>query len=136
MYASISDLVSRLGAENLVALADDNHDGTADDSVIEAILQQASAMVDNYLAARYAVPVGITPLIVWLCVSLAVQLLYSRKREALPEGHKLQADAAKEFLTSLKDAVVGLAGVPPRTLAESTTRGEEKHFSPEKLSEF
>ena len=137
MYATKSELEKRIGADTLVILADDNNDGAADDAVINAALDQASSRMDAILGARYAVPLDpVPPVLAWISVSLAVPLLFARQREALPPDHAGQEAAAMEFLSLIRRGEISLSGISPRTLSESTTRGEEKHFSPGRLSEF
>ena len=137
MYATRSDIEARIGADVLVMLADDNDDGVADIGVIDAAISQASARIDAAFGGRYSVPIEPPPaVIVWVCVSLAVPILYARRREEMPPDHKSQADAAGEFLTSLASGEIVLSGVSTRTLPRSTTMEKDRHFSPENLCEF
>ena len=84
MYASKSDLEKRLGADILVSLTDDNRDGVADEDIINAALNQASSKIDLFLCSRYTVPLTYVPSIITeICVSLAIPLLYVRRREEI-----------------------------------------------------
>jgi len=137
MYATKADIENRIGAETLVLLADDNKDGTADENVLNAALLDASSRIDAILAGRYTLPLeSVPPMIQWACVSLAVLQLFARRREALPKEHEILGNAAMEFLSFVRTGEILLPGHTPRCLAQSTTLGEEKHFSSERMMEY
>ena len=137
MYATKADIQNRIGADTLVLLADDNKDGTADENVVNAALLEASGRIDAILAGRYALPLASVPCILeWVCVSLAALQLYARMREDVPREHEIMGNAAMELLSFMRSGEISLPGNSPRTLAESTTRGKEKHFSPDRISEY
>ncbi len=137
MYATKADIENRISAETLVLLADDNRDGTADENVVDAALLQASGRIDAILGCQYALPLeSVPPMIQWACVSLAVLQLYARRREALPREHEILGKAAMEFLSFVRTGEIVLPGQALRRLARSTTLGEEKHFSAERLEEY
>jgi phage gp36-like protein len=137
MYATKTDLENRLGADVLIMLADDNNDGEADDAAILAALEQATAFMNASLGARYALPIKTpSPALVWVCVSLAVPLLYSHRREPLPDSHKAQGEAALDFLNSIRRGEIILHGASPRSLAESTTRACDKIFGSKRTADF
>lgn len=137
MYATKTDLENRLGADVLIMLADDNNDGAADDAALNALLAQASAFMDASLGARYALPFETPPpVLAWVCVSLAVPLLYARRREPLPDSHKAQSEAALDFLNALRRGEIILDGATPRRLAESNTLGRDKIFDAERIADF
>lgn len=48
-YAEIADVERAIGVDTLRAIADHNGDGIADNAVIEAALDDASALADTYL---------------------------------------------------------------------------------------
>ena len=137
MYAKKSDIEKRIGADVLVMLADDNSDGVADDAVINAVLDQASARIDAALGARYNVPVSPAPSVLSsVCVSLAVPVLFARRREELPPEHEKLRNAALDLLSSILSGEISLPGIASQSLPESTTREKGKHFSQERLLEF
>lgn len=96
-YATLSDLQKRLGDSRFAMIF-----GTTDTSVAEADLASASAVVDGYLAARYATPVtagtALALLTVWT-VDLACELAYLHAGGAeMPDKIKKQADTARQCL--------------------------------------
>ena len=57
-YCEPSDIELRLGTDDLVALADHDGDGEPDADVVQGAIASASALMDSYLSARFAVPVS------------------------------------------------------------------------------
>ncbi len=79
-YCTQQDIEDRIGEEELAALADHDEDGTPDAAVVEGAIASAQALMDSYIAVRYAVPVelpeGETPAaLTTRAVSLAVYFL-------------------------------------------------------------
>jgi phage gp36-like protein len=62
-YATLSDLVSRFGEEQLVQLTDRNGSGVIDQSIVDQAINDASALIDGYLSGRYPVPLSPVPAI-------------------------------------------------------------------------
>ncbi|WP_270682326.1 gp436 family protein [Aeromonas sp. QDB51] len=56
-YASVSDMVTRFGEAELLRLAM-TPAGELDDAAITVALQDASALIDGYLAGRYPLPLA------------------------------------------------------------------------------
>ena len=77
MYASTGDLELRFGEAELVALTDRSDSGMYDDDFIGAAIADASAEIDSYIGARYALPLpGTPPLLRRLCCDIARYRLY------------------------------------------------------------
>jgi len=62
-YASVQDLVERLGEPRLVQLTDLGEPpvGLVDEAVAQRALDDASAEIDGYLVGRYALPLAPVP---------------------------------------------------------------------------
>jgi len=56
-YCTSDDVQTRIGEEDLAALADYDGDGEADEAVVEQAIRSAEALIDSYLAVRFSVPV-------------------------------------------------------------------------------
>jgi phage gp36-like protein len=137
MYASLADLQTRLAPQTLVELADDNGDGVADGAVIGAVLADASALIDLFIAARYATPIASRPqLLALLAADLAIHALFARHRQAAAGEHAARYAEAIRTLGQVAAGKLSLAGAAPRDLPESTRRGEAKTFSGDSLEEF
>jgi phage gp36-like protein len=136
-YATAIDLAARLAPALLALLADDDADGAADEGVIEAALEDASAMIDQALGGRYAVPLADPAGVVrrW-CVDLATMLLFQRRREALPREHAEAAALTRRTLESIAGGLIGLAGAQPVGLdftADATTLDHDVVFDDDEL---
>lgn len=71
-YATQNDMTARFGEDELVELTDRDRAGTVDAGVLEAVLVDASAEIDSYLAGRYAVPLAQAPrFLSGLCCDIA-----------------------------------------------------------------
>jgi len=60
-YATLADLVSRHGEDELAQLTDRVGAGVPDATIVERALTDADAEIDGYLASRYAMPLAIVP---------------------------------------------------------------------------
>lgn len=140
-YLTPDALKTRLGNDELIALADLNRDGTPDTDVVQRALDDASAEIDVYLGQRYAVPLSTTPAIVTrLCADIARYRLYDDR--PLDEV-KARYEAANQLL---RDIAAGKAsiGLPdpqkedrptPAPLA-STKAARDRTFTLDSLSDF
>lgn len=67
-YATLDQLVSLFGADEIRTLSDRQGTGELDEAVISDALERASSEVDSYLADRYATPLSgsdpISPVVV------------------------------------------------------------------------
>lgn len=114
-YSSLQLLTDRYGEYTLVALTDRTHPATGvlDQAVVARALSDADAMIDGYLAVRYALPLASVPaLIEDLAGSIAIYKLHV----AAPDP-KVQADY-DQALRTLKDISRGdvrlsVAGIEP-----------------------
>ena len=137
MYASLQDLEKRLAPQTLVELADDNGDGLADTAVVDAILEDASAQIDLFLAGRYSTPVESPPTMLRsLASDVAIHLLFSRKRTVVSAEHAARYADAVRTLSDIASGRLYLSGAGLRDLPESTTREVDKKFSADSLEDF
>jgi phage gp36-like protein len=110
-YASTQDLVDRFGAEELAARTDRDGGGQIDAAVVARALEDASAEIELYLAARYAVPVDPAPAhLVQICADIARYRLW---QPVPPEGIRQAYQDAVRALRDLADGRAVLAGVQP-----------------------
>jgi phage gp36-like protein len=140
MYCDYDDLKARLAEPSLIALSDDDGDGVADAAVIAAAIADAAAEIGALLAPRYAVPFALAPAIVRsLCALLAIERLYLRRHETLPDIVREGLATARALLGRLADGTADI-GDPAlhagRALSDITTRGAEKTFGSEELAGF
>lgn len=139
-YAQTSDLLSRLAPELIQSVADDNGDGAADDTILEAALDDASAEIDAVLGGRYAVPVAPIPdLLLRLAIDLAIYFLFIRRRSSVTAEHLARAREARSQLAALGAGELILEGVATRLArleSDSTAREQERLFDRQSLDSF
>ncbi len=71
-YATQTDMVSRFGEDEMIALTDRSMAGQIDPDVLDGALDDASAEIDTYLAGRYTLPLTAVPKFVGsLCCDIA-----------------------------------------------------------------
>ena len=63
-YATLDDLVARFGAEEIEQLTDREGRREIEGVPVDAALADADALIESYLASRYAVPVSPVPVLV------------------------------------------------------------------------
>lgn len=114
-YATQDQLIDRFGERMIVALTDrgETASGMIDADVIVRALVDTDAMIDGYLAARYALPMAETPPLV---SDLALTIAIYKLHVAAPDP-KIDDDY-KQALRSLRDIAAGtirlpVAGVEP-----------------------
>ena len=100
-YATPLDLENAFGTAEILQLADRDGDGLADTAVLNAILTRADALIDGYLAGRYAVPVALMA----TAGDLARYWLYD---DAAPERVR---EAYEDALAWLREVAAGRIGL-------------------------
>lgn len=100
-YASVQDLVERFGEQEILQLTDRDHTGAIDEAVAERALRDATAEIDGYLAARYALPLASVPVVlVRLCADLGRYYLYDdHAPEQVSARHKAAVETLKRIST-------------------------------------
>jgi len=108
-YAESSDLILRYGEAEIALLTDLTGTGVVDTDKCNVVLDDASALIDGYLAGRYPLPLAHVPTaLVPICCDIARQRLYG---EQCPEQIAKRYDAALAFLKSVGkgELALGLA---------------------------
>ena len=60
-YASATSMTNRFGQDELFALADPDDSGTVNQTVLGQALEDADAVINGYLASKYALPLTTVP---------------------------------------------------------------------------
>ena len=111
-YATLDQLVSLFGADEIRTLSDRQGTGELDEAVISDALERASSEVDSYLADRYATPLSDSDPIPPVVVSVAGDIA----RYRLTGGDIRDTDPIRERYTKalnwLRDVADGKAGIP------------------------
>lgn len=116
-YTSLQQLTNRYGERMLIRLTDRDEvaSGVVDTDVIDRALADTDAMIDGFLAARYALPLAETPaLVAELAQAIAIYKLH-----IYTPDEKITADYkdARDALAKLSQGVIrlDLAGREPET---------------------
>lgn len=119
-YCAKSDLVARYGAQELAQLTDEVAAHVPDDTEITAACDEASSLIDGYVAGRYVVPLSPVPPMVksWAC-AIARRLLW--KDRALPDS--AVAVAYEDALTALREVAKGVLRLPASSGEASAASG-------------
>lgn len=139
-YATQQQLIDRFGEPILIRLTDraELATETIDATVVDRALADTDAIIDGYLASRYALPLASTPaLVLDLALAIAIYKLHIYRPD-----EKIEADYkdALSTLTLIAKGVVklDLAGVEPETTgadgAQVTDR--ERPFTEDNMKGF
>ncbi len=118
-YCTQADILTRIGAEELVALADLDDDGTADAATVAEAIADADGHLNSYLETKFTVPIAPVPdVLVKRSTSLAIYFLQLR-RNSVTEDMQKEYDRISDWL---KDILSGKAslGVSVAKPAESS----------------
>lgn len=130
MYASVADLVARFTEEQLVQLSDRSGAGVVDDAVVEQAIADASAVVDGYLAGRYADQLPLSPVpsvVVSYVCDLARANLYT---DAMPDEVDKRAARATRFFELVGQGKLNLGASPEPASSDTVevvTTGRRRH---------
>jgi len=120
-YFDEADLLGVIDAATLIALADDNVDGTADATVLADVYAKVTAEIDAaLLAGGYSAPVTVPgEYLAGLGARLAIGPLYARRPLVVTPEHTTELyKQAKRDLERIAD---GKLAVPEAELPSSTT---------------
>ena len=139
-YATLDQLTDRFGAQMLVQLTDrgDVASGVIDTGVVARALADADAVIDGYLAARYALPlVSVPALLADIAQIIAIWKLH--RFEPDPKITK-DYDGALRSLRDLAGGVIRLdmAGIEPAGKSGSGARftDRDRPFTAQNLKGF
>jgi phage gp36-like protein len=120
-YCTQADILKRLTENELLALADDDNDGSVDADIVTEAIADADAEIDGYVGTRHAVPLATVPaLVLRLSVTIAINNLYLRRTGSLPDSVKTAYDRAVAMLRDISKGTLSLGaddpdGSPPDT---------------------
>jgi phage gp36-like protein len=124
------------GAEELIQLADRDHDGVADTAVVTRAIERADSYMNGYIAKQYATPIAadqVTPELKHRSAELAVYYLRKDKR-ALTEEDRDFYDSTEKWLEQIAAGKVSLDADPLPTA--HSTRIDQVTTSGDSISEL
>lgn len=125
-YTDLARLTARYGAAMLLRATDRAEDatGTIDAAVVQKACDDATALIDGYLAARYALPlVTVPPLIAAVAEDVAIWRLHPYETDP-----KLRADY-EAALRTLRDIGTGIIRLPAPGLDLPGTGGTGAQYT-------
>lgn len=126
-YASQADLVSRFGSTELAQLTDRTNGTVIDAAVVSAALADADALIDGYLAQRYALPVSPVPaLLLRIAADIARFLLHGK---AATEKVRTAYEDALKVLRDLSDGRAALPGALPAPATQTPGAGGSPQYA-------
>lgn len=127
-YATLQDMIDRYASEGLTMLTDRTGAGVPDAAVVGLALDDASQVVDSYIAARYQLPLNPVPDQVgrWCC---DIARFFLHKDEA-PDAVKTLYSAA---IAALKDAQAGRLTLEAAAVDSPTTGGTVLLSGPDRV---
>lgn len=140
-YATATHLIDRIGEPLMIALTDrgEAQTGQIDGAVVDRALADATALVDGYLATKYALPLSEVPgLVVDITGAIAVWKLYITEA---PDKVRADYDGALRMLRDIASGavrLVGVAGVAPAASGAQgvQTNDRERPFTPDTMRGF
>ncbi len=125
-YCTQSDVETRIGSADLIALADYDGDGVADGNVVEAAIEDACSLIDSYLSVRFAVPVSPVPdVLKTRAVNLTVYFL-RLGRDSATEDARRQYEDDVAWMREVSRGEVSL-GIEPSAAEGDRTPGVLYH---------
>ena len=105
-YCTQQNLIDRYGEDELIQLTDRTGTGLIDATVIAAAIADAGALLDGYLAGRYALPLASTPPILTnLACDLARYQLYDDATTPVVQANR---DSAIRYLEQVATGKIPL----------------------------
>ena len=127
-YADLSGLTKRIGEDVLIELTDRETPpaGVIDTTVIDAALADTDALIDGYLATRYALPLTATSaLVTTLAESITIYKLHTF---TAPERIEADYRDALKMLASIAkgEVILQAAGVEPDSSGGSGVQSSDR----------
>jgi phage gp36-like protein len=125
-YIQQSDLQGKLGVNKLTQLADPDGTGEIQTSIVNDAIAAAEGRLEAYLRTRYSLPVPATPLVIALCLDLAIFSLFQDASTVDDGVYKVRKDAHDSAVKTLEAIHSGRAALDiPAAEETKTSPGSE-----------
>lgn len=125
-YATLANLTDRFSEAMLVSLTDRGEfaTGTVDVTVVNRALADTDAVIDGYLARRYALPLSVSqPLLTDIAGAIAIWKLHTSEPDP-----KIESDY-KAAIAMLKDISTGVIALTAAGIEAPSTGGTGVQFT-------
>lgn len=129
-YATQQDIIDRYSNDALLIIADRDDDGIVDSPIVNQAIDDATAEIDTYMAAKYDLPLAIIPdVLTRLCVDIVVYRLSADADMATEERRKRYEDAVKLLVRISEGKVsLGLEEPPVTTNGAASVTSNDRRF--------
>jgi len=108
-YANTQDIIDRYGEDELYTLADRDGNNVLEQASIDRALNDASRLIDGYVATRHELPlIKIPDILVRFCVDIAVYML-SQEGGGATDERRLRYEDAVKYLAQVATGSINLA---------------------------
>jgi phage gp36-like protein len=142
-YASVADLKAAIPPQDLALLTDwDGAVDAPDDARLLAALEDASAVVNGWIAKRVSLPLTTPPQMLKVVTrDLALHRLYANTGGGIPEAVKALHDGAMAYLKDVAKGEVSIGDETPGDTAQASpgvvlVEGDDPTFTRTTLKGF
>ena len=137
-YATKAEMIARFGETEITELTDRADIGAIDSAVLGKALDDADALINGYLAARYTLPLVTVPAVV---VGLACDIArYKLWDDQAPEEVRRRYEDALAQLKLMSQGVIVLPpdvqGERPAASVDFSYYSQERVFTAETLADY
>lgn len=138
-YATVQDLTGRYGEDEVLQLTDFADNDAVDDTVAQRALDDATAEIDTYLAARYVTPLEATPsVVVGMCCDIARYRMHGHRAS---EDIRIRYEDARALLRDIARGLASIdstqkSGFVDDTEISATHEAADRVFTQDSLSEY
>lgn len=139
-YITLPQLTDRFGEQMLIALTDRGSDalGVIDAPTMARVLADTDAMIDGYLARRYALPLTVPqPMLVTVAAAIAIYNLHTHEPD--PKIKKDYDDAVRT-LSQISSGMIALTAAGVEAPSTGTTGAQfvdrERPFTEDNMKGF
>ena len=127
-YCNHEDVETRLGGDDLRALADHDGDAVADSAVVDQAIASAEAVIDSYLGTKFSVPVSPVPdALRTRAINLAVYFLKLGRDSVTEDARRQYGDDVAWLREVVAGAVtLGIEPGPAESVGSPGVRSETR----------
>lgn len=124
-YCSTEDIISQVGANNIIPFLDDEGSGVMNSTLLTQIISVADAAIDGRIANLYTVPVSpVVPILRYASIIFTCEMLYRRRLSPREENpYTAEADRLREYFKQVNTGEIHLDLNVPREFSQGVVNG-------------